>query len=106
MGRRLRLALVAMVRGKGKYSDRVDAATSELDALVENDFPQEFRADAKLLLGMREKGRKDVGAGCVYWNFDGLSPRERDEWTDLLIRMYSRYHQDVGRHTPELADIA
>lgn len=105
LGERLKVAIEAMVRGKGKYSHRIDSATLALLPLDERDFPPEYQCDAKRLLSMRLKGRQEGASGQVWWNFDRLSHRERDAWTALLIRMYARYHQDVGLFAPELAGI-
>lgn len=104
LGERLRIALEAMVRGKGKYSQRMDMATFALVPLQERDFPPEYEADAKLLLSARLMGRQEGAAGNVWWNFDSMTPSERDAWTSLLIRMYTRYHQDRGAFAPALVD--
>lgn len=81
-------------------------ATAALFPLQESDFPPEYQGDAKLILSMHLKGRQEGGAGQVWWNFDRLSPREREVWTALLIRMYACFHQDIGRFAPESADLA
>lgn len=104
LGERLRIALEAMVRGKGKYSHRMDTATFALLPLQERDFPPEYEDDARLLLSARLRGRQEGESGYVWWNFDSMTPSERDAWTNLLIRMYTRYHEDRGTFAPELVD--
>lgn len=86
---RVEFAVATMIRGKGDYNSRMKIVMQQLRPLRLAAFPEEIRELWTTVLSADSLARVCHSGAPDVMNFGRLTPRQRDAWTDALLRVYA-----------------
>ena len=87
-----------IARGKGRFGERLDKATSILTRYSnDRDCPEYIRERISIIVEVRKSLRQDYGSQLTLFHFDRLSPKQRDKLTDDILFIYAALLLDIGK---------
>jgi hypothetical protein len=75
---------------------RMRNAMSSLQPLRERDFPPDLQPYARVVLSIRRQFHQRTG-DYVFYTYGSMTPKQRDEWTAALMKLYDALRRDQGR---------
>lgn len=93
---RLQAAVFKLMVGSKIFPERMDKATQALSRLSVEDFPEHLRERARRVLSVRRRVAKHQPR-VEYWDFRSLSTKERKQFAEDLLFLFSACALDTGQ---------
>jgi hypothetical protein len=85
-----------IARGKQKFRERLDDATSPLTRYFELDCPKYIRERISNIMKIKMSVRQDYDSETLF-HFELLSPKQRSKLIDDILSIYSALLLDIGK---------